>query len=155
MQHHAPPQDTSDNGQDSPRDAHLLDALVTAAFIVMAAITRIGAEHDLSLSLMRVLGILWDRRLRMTDLADYLGLEKQTMSGLIARAEKRGLVARAPSREDRRATDVHLTESGALLVAELRRQGQTDLRPVIAGLGPEDRRHLADLLQAMIAGRAG
>jgi len=26
----------------------------------------------------------------MAELADYLGLEKQTMSGLIARAEKRG-----------------------------------------------------------------
>lgn len=29
---------------------------------------------------VRVLGILWDRRPRMTELADYLGLEKQTMS---------------------------------------------------------------------------
>src|SRR5690554_6754337 len=70
----------------------LADALVPTAFVTMAILNRIGAENDLSLSLIRVLGILRDRRPRMTELASYLGLEKQTMSGLIARAEKRGLV---------------------------------------------------------------
>lgn len=69
----------------------LVDALGMTAFVTMAVINRIAAEHDLSLSLFRVLGILHDRRPRMSELADYLGLEKQTMSGLIARAEKRGL----------------------------------------------------------------
>lgn len=52
----------------------LADALVTTAFVTMAVINKIGAENDLSLSLIRVLGILWDRRPRMAELADYLGL---------------------------------------------------------------------------------
>ena len=78
-------------------DEGLADALVTTAFVTMAVINKIGAENDLSLSLIRVLGILWDRRPRMAELADYLGVEKQTMSGLITLAEKRGLVARAPN----------------------------------------------------------
>ena len=68
--------------QPSPQEA-LIDTLMTTSFVTMAIINRIGAEHDLSLSLIRVLGILWDRRPRMTELAEYLGLEKQTMSGLI------------------------------------------------------------------------
>src|SRR5690606_38142986 len=68
-----------------PREG-LFDTLVTASFVVMAVISRIGAAHDLSLSMVRMRGILRDRRPRMTDLADYLGLEKQTMSGLVARA---------------------------------------------------------------------
>jgi DNA-binding MarR family transcriptional regulator len=89
----------------------LVDALMTTSFITMAIINKIGAEHDLSLSLIRVLGILWDRRPRMTELADYLGLEKQTMSGLIARAEKRGLVVRAACKDDGRATEVFLTSN--------------------------------------------
>ena len=75
----------------------VMDAFVPVAFATMAVLNKIGAENDLSLTLMRVLGILWDRRPRMAELADYLGLEKQTMSGLIARAEERGLVARAPA----------------------------------------------------------
>src|SRR5690606_40053475 len=85
-----------------PRALH--DALPISSFVVMAVISRIGAAHDLSLSMVRMLGILRDRRPRMTDLADYLGLEKQKMSGLVARAEKRGLAARVPNEEDRKST---------------------------------------------------
>lgn len=51
---------------------------------------------------------------------DHLGLEKQTMPGPVARAEKRGLVAREPSEDDGRATDVVLTGYGPRLLRELR-----------------------------------
>lgn len=131
----------------------LADALVTTAFITMAVINRIGAENDLSLSLIRVLGILSDRRPRMAELADYLGLEKQTMSGLIARAEKRGLVARAPNADDRRATDVFLTKKGATLVKQLHVQGQQALAPLTAQLSASDKKQLQELLQRMLETR--
>ncbi|HDL6904401.1 MULTISPECIES: MarR family winged helix-turn-helix transcriptional regulator [Enterobacteriaceae] len=134
-------------------DDGLADALVTTAFVTMAVINKIGAENDLSLSLIRVLGILWDRRPRMTELADYLGLEKQTMSGLIARAEKRGLVARAPNEEDGRATDVFLTSDGAKLVKRLRVQGQQALAPIIEQLSAPDQQLLQELLQRMLKTR--
>ena len=69
----------------------LVDALAQAAFMTMAVLTKVAADNDLSLTQLRVLAILRDRRLRMTALADYLGLEKSTMTGLVNRAEKRGL----------------------------------------------------------------
>lgn len=131
----------------------LADALVATSFVTMAVINKIGAENDLSLSLIRVLGILWDRRPRMAELADYLGLEKQTMSGLIARAEKRGLVGRAPNEEDGRATDVFLTADGARLVKQLRVQGQQALEPIIEQLSTSDQQQLQELLQRMLQSR--
>jgi DNA-binding MarR family transcriptional regulator len=131
----------------------LADALVTTAFVTMAVINKIAAENDLSLSLVRVLGILWDRRPRMAELADYLGLERQTMSGLIDRAEKRGLVARAPNEEDGRATDVFLTRDGADLVKRLRVQGQQALAPIIEPLSASDQQLLKKLLQRMFESR--
>ena len=141
--------------QASASDEGLADALVATAFITMAVINKIGAENDLSLSLIRVLGILWDRRPRMAELADYLGLEKQTMSGLIARAEKRGLVARAPNEEDGRATDVFLTSDGAKLVKQVRAQGQQALAPIIEQLSASDQLLLQQLLQRMFESRKG
>lgn len=138
--------------QPSPQEA-LIDTLMTTSFVTMAIINRIGAEHDLSLSLIRVLGILWDRRPRMTELAEYLGLEKQTMSGLIARAEKRGLVARAPNEEDGRATDVFLTKAGAELVKQLRAQGQETMMPIIKQLSASDQQQLHELLQRLLNAR--
>ena len=136
-------------------DEGLADALVTTAFVTMAVINKIGAENDLSLSLIRVLGILWDRRPRMAELADYLGVEKQTMSGLITRAEKRGLVARAPNEEDGRATDVFLTGDGAKLVKRVRVQGQQALAPIIEQLSESDQQLLQKLLQRMFETRKG
>jgi len=129
----------------------LTDALVPTAFVTMALLNKIGAENDLSLTLLRVLGILWDRRPRMTELADHLGLEKQTMSGLIARAEKRGLVGRAANVADGRATDVFLTEEGAQLVERLHAQMQQALAPLTGRLSATDQRLLQDLLERMLA----
>lgn len=141
--------------QTSTPNAELTDSLVTSAFVTMAVINRIAAENDLSLSLIRVLGILWDRRPRMAELADYLGLEKQTMSGLIARAEKRGLVARAPNEEDGRATDVFLTSEGFTLVKRLHLQGQQALAPLIDQLSAADQQQLQALLERMLETRKG
>jgi DNA-binding MarR family transcriptional regulator len=128
----------------------LADALVPVAFATMAVLNKIGAENDLSLTMLRVLGILRDRRPRMAELADHLGLEKQTMSGLIARAEKRGLVARAQNVADGRATDVFLTEDGAALVARLLQQLRQALAPLTERLGPADRQQLQELLERML-----
>lgn len=133
----------------------LADALVPTAFVTMAVLNKIGAENDLSLTLIRVLGILLDRRPRMAELADYLGLERQTMSGLIARAEKKGLVARAPNAEDGRATDVFLTSEGSKLVKRLHSQTQHALTPLTAQLSASDQQLLQTLLQRMLETQSG
>jgi DNA-binding MarR family transcriptional regulator len=101
---------SADTGQ-----RELISALVRASFATTAVLSRVAAEHDLSLTQLRVLAILRDRRLRMSELADYLGLDKSTISGLVDRAEKRGLLQRAPNPADGRATDVFLTAEGLQL----------------------------------------
>lgn len=141
------------NPKQAPsRGDGLTDVLVPTAFVTMALLNKIGAENDLSLTLLRVLGILFDRRPRMTELADHLGLEKQTMSGLIARAEKRGLVERAPNVADGRATDVFLTAAGAQLVQRLHAQMQQALAPLTGRLSAAEQQQLQALLERMLAG---
>lgn len=134
-----------------PADDALADVLVRSAFQVMGVLTRIGAEHDLSLSQLRVLGILRDRRPRMTDLAAYLGLDKSTMSGLIDRAERRGLVARGKSPEDRRSVDVFITPAGLDLAERLQDEIRRALAPATGRLAPEQRDLLAGLLDFVTA----
>jgi len=136
--------------QVAASSGELVDALVQSAFATMAVLTRIAAEHDLSLTQLRVLGILRDRQLRMTDLADHLGLEKSTMTGLIARAEKRGLVRRVPNRGDGRSVDVLLTPAGHELADRGGARVAGELVPMTAGLsGAEQRRLAAALLRAV------
>ncbi len=124
----------------------LVDALAQVAFATTNALTRVAAANELSLTQLRVLAILRDRRLRVTVLADHLGLEKSTLSGLIDRAERRGLVARAPSPSDRRAVHVFLTAAGAELARRGADQVRQELAPLIDPLSPAEQRRLGQLL---------
>jgi DNA-binding MarR family transcriptional regulator len=131
----------------------LVDALVQAAFVTMAVLNKVSAENDLSLTQLRVLAILRDRRLRMTALADYLGLEKSTMTGLVDRAEKRGLLQRAPNATDGRAVDVFLSPDGAELGARLSADVRRSLSAVTSELTPADQHRLQTLLERMLGSR--
>jgi DNA-binding MarR family transcriptional regulator len=144
--------DLETNVATEPDD--IVDALVRTAFTTMAHLSRIGADNDLSLTQLRVFGILRDRRLRMTDLADFLGLEKSTMSGLIDRAEKRGLVKRAPNATDRRATDVFLSPHGMAAAQAIRERVRRELAPMTGELSPAEQRRLQALLERMLDGHA-
>ncbi|SHN39188.1 MarR family winged helix-turn-helix transcriptional regulator [Cryptosporangium aurantiacum] len=136
---------TSDAGPDA-----LLDALVRSSFLVMGVLTRIGAEHDLSLTQLRVLGILRDRRARMSELAAYLGLDKSTMSGLIDRAERRGLLARGKNPSDGRAVDVFMTPAGLELTERVEDAVRRALAPATGRLAPPERDQLTQLLELVL-----
>jgi DNA-binding MarR family transcriptional regulator len=131
----------------------LVDALVQAAFVTMAVLSKVGAEHDLSLTQLRVLAILRDRRLRMAELADYLGLDKSTMTGLVNRAEKRGLLERAPNATDGRAIDVFISADGAELAAQLYDEVARSLLPMTSTLNRAERGRLQALLEQTLSRR--
>jgi DNA-binding MarR family transcriptional regulator len=52
------------------------------------------------------------------DLAQTLGTDRATMMALVDRLDSRGIVARHPSRVDRRRQELRLTTSGATLLDE-------------------------------------
>jgi DNA-binding MarR family transcriptional regulator len=128
----------------------LVDALVRNTFQVAGVLTRIGAERNLSLTQLRVLGILRDRRPRMTELAAFLGLDKSTLSGLIDRAERRGLVARGKNPQDRRVVDVFLTQAGLELAEQVYDEVRRALAPAADRIDPQERDQLVQLLHAVM-----
>lgn len=131
-------------------DEQLVDALGESAFRTMGPLTGLAADAGLSLTQLRVLAILRDRRLRIGDLAQYLGLEKSTMTGLVARAEKKGLLARQPNAEDARAVDVVITDAGLEVARSLEGAIRDALLPLTARLPERDRRQLRGLLERML-----
>lgn len=128
----------------------LMDDLVQTSFAVAAVLTRVGAAHDLSLTLLRLLGILRDRQPKMAELADYLVLEKSTVSGLIDRAETRGLVQRSTTPEDGRSVRVGLSTKGRRLVRTVEAEIAGALAPLTARLTPQDQRQVHTLLARML-----
>ena len=136
---------SADTGQQE-----LISALVRASFATTAVLSRVAAEHDLSLTQLRVLAILRDRRVRMSELADYLGLDKSTISGLVDRAEKRGLLRRAPSPGDGRATDVFLSAEGGQLAELGERKIAESLSAMTGKLTKPETRRLTALLEYVL-----
>ena len=131
----------------------LVDAVVMTSFATMAVLTRIAAEHDLSLTQLRVLAILRDRRVKMSELTNFLGLDKSTVSGLVDRAEMRGLLQRAPNPHDGRGVDVFLAPSGMRLAERGVAQVAQSLSPMTSALTPAEGRRLATLLERMLEHR--
>jgi len=126
-------------------DLDLVDALFQLSFLLQARLSRIAAEHDLSVVQVRLLGILRDREPGMLELARYLGLEKSSLSGLVDRAEERGLVERIPSADDRRATTIRVTAQGRKLTRVIADAAAAQVGVLIEALPDADRKRLAAL----------
>lgn len=122
----------------------LPDALAQLSFAVQSAIARVADAHDLSQVQVRLLGILRDREPAMLLLATFLNLDKSSVTGLVDRAERRGLVRRATTPEDRRTVRVALTDRGRQLTQKLAKQVERELSVLVAGVSKTDlRRFLA------------
>ena len=146
----SPSVETPSASSAAPADERLADLLAQAGFLTVGLLTRVGAEHDLSLTQVRVLAILRDHRLRIGDLAEHLGLERSSLSGLVDRAEERGLVRRVPSGSDRRAVLVELTSAGRRLANAGAAGFSAGLAPATHRLSTAERERLATLLARLL-----
>jgi DNA-binding MarR family transcriptional regulator len=135
-------------GMDAAED--LRDSLVQVSFMVVAALTRVAAEHDLSLTQLRVLGILRDRGPTMAELATYLGLECSTVSGLIDRATQRGLVRKTGHPDDGRSVRVSLTPEAQRLAASIIAEIGALTAPLTGRLNSSEQRRLTALLTKVL-----
>lgn len=127
-------------------DARLVDAVVQLSFAVQAVLSDIAAEFDVSMTQVRMVGILRDREPTMLELAGALRLEKSSVSGLIDRAERRGLVVRTPVPHDGRAVRVALSPEGRRLATDFESRVAGELTALLAGLRVRERAQLAALL---------
>jgi DNA-binding MarR family transcriptional regulator len=131
-----------------------VDGLAQLSFLVLGALERRAAEHDVSIAQTRLLGVLRDRRPTMQELAKLLGLDKSSVSGLVDRAERRGLVARVPSAADRRSVLVSLTDTGRKLAASVEARFAADVTALLEFLPPADRAKLSGLVGGMLVAHA-
>ena len=131
----------------------MLDALVQLSFAVQDVLGLVAARHGFSVTQVRLFGSLRGREPTMSDIKDHLALEKSSVSGLIDRAERRGLVARTTGHPDGRTVHVRLTEQGAELAARFAAEVYAELETLLAPLSDRDRCRLYELAAAILAAR--
>jgi MarR family transcriptional regulator, lower aerobic nicotinate degradation pathway regulator len=136
------------------RELTPVDGLAQLSFLIQRMLERRAADHDLSIIQTRLLGVLRDRRPTMNELGKLLDLDKSSVSGLVERAERRGLVTRAPSPADGRAVLVGLTDHGRSLVSAASAQFGADVHALLDQLSPSDRRALPRLVSRLLVAHA-
>jgi len=140
-------------GHSAPKQGgHLgvVDALAQLSFLVRGALGRIAAEHDLSIVQTRLLGVLRDRSPGITELARHLDLDKSSVTGLIDRAERRGLVRRKVSSADRRAVEVTITAAGRKVAQRAEAVFEQRITALIHALTETERAGLRDLASRIV-----
>jgi len=130
--------------------APVVDSLVQFTYLLHGELTRACAENEVSVTQLRLLGILRDRTPTMAALADRLGLDRSSVSGLIDRAERRGLVARRTSTDDARVTLIDLTDAGQQLVASLASTVSTRIEALLQPVSAGDRDSLQRITDAVV-----
>jgi DNA-binding MarR family transcriptional regulator len=137
-------------------DLGLTDALVQLSFLVQSVLGRIAADYGLSITQVRVLGMLRDREPGMQQLAHHLRLDKSSVSGLIDRAERKGLVKRLAGSDDGRTVRVSLAPLGRRLIAEAEGTIKQELSTLTQSLSHREQSQLSRLASrlALIDARA-
>ena len=90
----------------------------------------------------------------MNELARLLGLDKSSITGLVDRAERRGLVVRVPSTTDRRAVLVSLTKDGRSLASRVADRFEADVSVMLCPLASPDRDTLSGLISRVLVAHA-
>ncbi|MCA9831196.1 MAG: MarR family transcriptional regulator [Dehalococcoidia bacterium] len=132
--------------EDSERasDLDLVTALYrTTNTVVRELDQRLTREHDVTfVQAVTLLAIESFEQPQPHLVAQYLSQQSQTVTGVLDRIERAGLIERLRDMSDRRAVRLVLTEKGERLVTQLRQSLGTSLHDVLAGVGPGTRQRL-------------
>ena len=109
------------------------------------------ADLDVTHGQLRVLRTLdnADRALRLSELANQLGIVPRSATTVVDDLEAAGLVARKPDPDDRRATLVNLTPAGTKLLTTIRRHRRDAMVSLVERLEPSEQAELLRLLNRL------
>jgi DNA-binding MarR family transcriptional regulator len=128
----------------------IVTALVRASFLVNAVYAESGRAHGITPQQGQLLCVLMAQPYGMSELCALLGLAKSSLTGLVDRSERLGLVQRSADPQDTRAVRVSLTGPGSRLAAEFYAETCRRIEELPAGLSTADRDALALLLGRIV-----
>ena len=128
----------------------LADELMRLSHLVLHVFADVSRSRDLTPQQAQLLCTLIGGPVGMTELGRLLHLEKSSLTGLVDRGERRGLVVRTRDPNDRRASQVALTGQGARLAAESHEDVTARLEALAGQLAPAERKRLASAIAQML-----
>jgi DNA-binding MarR family transcriptional regulator len=128
----------------------IAEALTRLSQLVAHVFADVSRSRDLTPQQAQLLCTLLEGPIGMTELGRLLHLEKSSLTGLVDRVERRGLVVRTRDPDDRRASQVALTGEGARLAVDSHGDVTARLEALADELAPADRKRLASAIAIML-----
>ncbi|MEJ3653409.1 MarR family transcriptional regulator [Actinomycetes bacterium KLBMP 9759] len=128
------------------------DETLAEAFWAVARQLRLRARETLTpwevtpAQSRAMMTLLRHGTVRLSALAEHLGIAPRSTTEVVDALEERGLVERQPDPHDRRATLVALTAGGAEAAQAMREARATESESFFDGLNDEDRADLTRIL---------
>lgn len=134
----------------SPVAVGASDAVLTASrAMVGMAIRSVAGQDQVTVTQHRALVVLAQQGPQSVGaMATHLGVNPSTVTRLVARLVRAGLVSRHRSRSDHREVQVSITARGRDIVDAVTARRRVDIEGVLARLSPEQQAALVDALGA-------
>ncbi|MFI5910202.1 MarR family winged helix-turn-helix transcriptional regulator [Dactylosporangium sp. NPDC051541] len=126
------------------------DKLFWLSVLIQRKYAQICAELDLTPMQATLLCAIRDEPRRMTYLAASLGMTKNALSQLVDRTERRDLVNRMGSEQDRRVIMLGVTPAGKVLAEAVYAETVKRLPDIAASLDADDQRALERVATAVV-----
>ncbi len=131
--------------------------LVIALGRTLQALEKAARPHlatfKLGITEFGVLEVLYHKgRLPLSEIRDRILVTGASTTYVVDKLTKRGLVSRRPSQEDKRVVFGELTAKGRSLIAKVFPAHVQQLRTLMAGLSPAEKRSAAQLLRKLVQG---
>ncbi|MEV0298952.1 MarR family transcriptional regulator [Nocardia sp. NPDC050710] len=124
--------------------------LVRSTFLVNAVYAESAQEYGITQQQGQLLCVLMAQSYGMSELGAILRLAKSSLTGLVDRTERNGLVQRKPDPQDSRAVRVALTRRGREIAEEFYAETCLRIENLTSGLAAAERDALADLLGRVV-----
>lgn len=132
-------------------DDYLVYLLARAAHQVSSEFHEQLRRRGISVAVWRVLsGLMGSEGETVTGLAEICLLQQPTMTKLLDRMARNGLVVRNPDQRDRRVVRVALTKAGEAMAAELAVAAKAHEADVLARHPPAEAESIKSLLRAIL-----
>lgn len=141
---------TSSSRRDQTVDVDLVEAFLSASRALVAVAARsLAAGHvDITLPQHRTLVLLASRGpQRISDLAELLGVNSSTATRHCDRLQRRWLVQRDRSTDDRRSVRVSLTDAGLRVVEQVTRARRREITAILRAMPAQSRQPLLAALR--------
>lgn len=136
--------------ENTPQPYRVFHALRKVIWAQKQLMTRKLGEQDAHMGQAFSLWVLAKNDgINQSDLADMLNVRRPTVTLMLRRMEKAGLVERSPDENDRRVMHVHMTEAGRALHAKLQAVHAEVVSTTVGDMSEDEQRELERLLHVV------